>query len=154
MDWFSTSLLGPTRSSLQQMPWISTSHPGTMRYHSQGKTSTLTPSSTLNWLTLSAETMLRRIRTHLLPQTFRCRMHLQCMTSPLRDARLVEDAACGASVLSLQLANASVLPALCAEYDSPMVRHDFSNGETAKPTITMYMHTVLMEVSVTIMNCT
>ena len=77
--------------------------------------------------------MLRRIRTPLMPQTFRCQMHLQCMTSPL------------ASVLSLQLANASVLPALCAEYDSPMVRHDFSNGEIAKPTITTYMHTVLME---------
>ena len=41
------------------------------------------------------------------------------MTSPFRDARLVEDAASGASVLSLQLANASVLPALFAEYDSP-----------------------------------
>ena len=28
--------------------WVSTSQPGTMRHHLQGKTSTLTPSSTLN----------------------------------------------------------------------------------------------------------
>ena len=70
-------------------------------------------------------------------QTFPCRMHLQCMISPLRDARLVEDAVSGASVRRLQQANASVPPALCAEHDSPM--HDSSNGETAKPTITMYM---------------
>ena len=59
-------------------------------------------------------------------------MDLQCMISPLRDARLVEDAASGASVLSLQQANASVPPALCAEYDSLMVRHHSSSGETAK----------------------
>ena len=81
-------------------------------------------------------------------------MHLQCMISPLRDARLVDDAASGASVLSLQQANASVPPALCAEYDSLMVRHDSSNGETAKPTNTTYMHTVSMEGLDMIMNCT
>ena len=97
--------------------------------------------------------MLRRDRTLLMPQTFRCQMHLQCMISPLRDARLVEDAASGASVNSLQQANASVPPALCAEHDSPMARHDSSNGETAKPTITTYMHTVLMADLDMIMNC-
>ena len=43
----------------------------------------------------------------------------QYMISPLRDARLVEDAVSCASVHSLQQANASVLPALCAEHDSP-----------------------------------
>ena len=42
--------------------------------------------------------MLRRDRTLLTPQMFRCQMLLQCMTLPLRDARLVEDAASGASV--------------------------------------------------------
>ena len=61
------------------------------------------------------------------------------MISPLRDARLVEDAASGASVHSLQQANASVPPALCAEYDSPMVRHDSSNGET-RQTNNHYVH--------------
>ena len=49
------------------------------------------------------------------------------MISPLRDARLVEDAVSGVSVHSLQQANASVPPALCAEHDSPMARHDSSN---------------------------
>ena len=88
-----------------------------------------------------------------MPQTFSCRMHLQCMISPLRDARLVEDAASGVSVRSLQQANASVPPAVCAEHDSPMARHDSSNGETAKPTITTYMHTVLMADLDMIMNC-
>ena len=86
-------------------------------------------------------------------QTFRCQMLLQCMISPLRDARLVEDAASGASVVSPQQANASVPPALCAEHDSPMARHDSSNGEIAKPTITTYMHTVLMADLDMIMNC-
>ena len=118
----------PTANAL-----FSTSQPGTVRHHSQGKTSTLTSSLTLNRLTLSAETMLRRDRTLLMPQTFRCQMHPQCMISPLRDARLVEDAVSGASVHSLQQAKTSVPPALCAEYDSPMVRHDSGNGETAKP---------------------
>ena len=86
-------------------------------------------------------------------QTFRCQMHLQCMISPLRDARLVEDAASGVSVHSLPQANANVPPALCAEHDSPMARHDSSNGEIAKPTITTYMHTVLMADLDMIMNC-
>ena len=44
-------------------------------------------------------------------------------------------------------------PALCAEHDSPMVRHDSSNGVTAKPTTTRYMHTVLMADLDMIMNC-
>ena len=42
MVWFSTGLLGATRSRLQRMPWVSTSQPGIMRHHSQGTTSTLT----------------------------------------------------------------------------------------------------------------
>ena len=37
MLWFSTSLLRATRSRLQRMLWVSTSQPGTMRHHSQGK---------------------------------------------------------------------------------------------------------------------
>ena len=37
MDWFSTSLLGPTWSRLQRMPWVSTSQQGTMRHHSPGE---------------------------------------------------------------------------------------------------------------------
>ena len=95
--------------------------------------------------------MLRRDRTPLMPQTFRCQMHLQCMISPLRDARLVEDVASGALVLSLQPANASVPPALCAEYDSPMVKRVYNSGATVKPIIiTTYMHTVSMEGSVMI----
>ena len=76
------------------------------------------------------------------------------MTSPLRDARCVEDAASGASVHSLKQANANVLPAVCAEYDSPTARHDSSNGVIAKPTITTYMHTVSTRVSDMIMSCT
>ena len=97
--------------------------------------------------------MLRRGRTRLMPQTFRCRMHLQCMISPLRDARLVEDAVSGASVLNQPQANASVLPVICVEHDSPMARHDSSNAETAKPTIITNMHTVLMADLDMIMNC-
>ena len=50
---------------------------------------------------------------------------------------------------SLQQANANVLPAVCAEYDSPTARHDSSNGVIAKPTITTYVHTVSMEVCCT-----
>ena len=41
---------------------------------------------------------------------------------------ILEDAASGASVHSLPEANANVLPAVCAEYDSPTARHDSSNG--------------------------
>ena len=123
------------------------------QYQPAGNNETPLARETLNWLTFLAETMLRRDRTLLMPQMFRCQMHLQCMISPLRDARLVEDAASGASVHSLQQANASVPPALCAEHDSPMARHDSSNGETAKPTITTYMHTVLMADLDMIMNC-
>ena len=44
------------------------------------------------------------------------------MTSPLRDARLVEGAASGASVHNLPQVNASVLPVTCVEYDSLMVK--------------------------------
>ena len=62
--------------------------------------------------------MLRRDRTLLIPQTFRCQMLLQCMTLPLRDARLEEDAASGASVLNQPQVNASVLPVICVEYDA------------------------------------
>ena len=98
--------------------------------------------------------MLRRDRTFLMFQTFRCQTYQQYMISPLRDARLVEDAVSGASVHSLQQANANVLPALCAEHDSPMVRHDSSNGVTAKPTITTNMHTLSMADLDMIMNCT
>ena len=97
--------------------------------------------------------MPRRDRMLLMFQTFRCQTHQQCMTSPLRDARLVEDAASGASVQSLPLGNANVLPAVCAEYDSPTVKHVSSSG-IAKPTITTYMHTVAMVVLGMIMNCT
>ena len=61
------------------------------------------------------------------------------MTSPLRDARLVEDAASGASVHSLQQVNVSVLPAVCAVYDSPTVRHVSSNGAITK-TNQHYVH--------------
>ena len=48
MVWFSTSLLGTTRSRLLRMPWVSTSQPGTMRHHSQGTILTPTSSLTLN----------------------------------------------------------------------------------------------------------
>ena len=44
--------------------------------------------------------MPRRDRTLLLIETLRCQTRQQYTTSLLRDARLVEDAACGASVLS------------------------------------------------------
>ena len=75
------------------------------------------------------------------------------MTSPLRDARLVEDAASGASVHNLPQVNASVLPVTCVEYDSLMVKRVYNSGATVKPIITTYMHTVSMEGSVMIMNC-
>ena len=72
-------------------------------------------------------------------------MYRQCMTSPLRDARLVEDAASGASVHNLPKVNASVLPATCVEYDSLMVKRVYNSGTTVKPIITTYMHIVSME---------
>ena len=76
------------------------------------------------------------------------------MTSPLRDARLVEDAASGASVHNLPQVNASVLPVICVEYDSLMVKRVYNSGATVKHTITTYMHTVSMGVSGMIMSCT
>ena len=86
----------PIQRRLQCAPWTRTSQLGIMKLHLQEKTSTLTPSLTLTDSTLSAETMLHRDRTLLTPQMFRCLMLLQCMTLPLRDALLVEDAASGA----------------------------------------------------------
>ena len=76
------------------------------------------------------------------------------MTSPLQDASLEDDVANGASVHNLPQVNASVLPAVCAEYGSPTVRHVSSSGVIAKPTITTYMHTLSTGVSRMIMNCT
>ena len=86
--------------------------------------------------------MLRRDRTLLTPQMFRCQMLLQCMTLPLRDARLVEHAASGASVHNQPQVNASVLPVICVEFDSHRVKRDYSSGVAVKPIITTYMHTV------------
>ena len=80
--------------------------------------------------------MLRRIRRLLTHQMFRCRVHQQYMTSPLRDASLEEDAASGASVHNLPQANARVLPALCAEHDSLMEKRVYNSGATVKPIIT------------------
>ena len=97
--------------------------------------------------------MLRRDRTLLMFQTFRCQMRQQYTTSPLRDARLEDDAANGASVHNLPVVNASVLPAVCAEHDSLTVKHVSSIGVIAKPTITTYMHTVSTGDSGMIMNC-
>ena len=73
-------------------------------------------------------------------------MYRQCMTSPLRDARLVEDAASGASVQYLPKVNVSVLPVICVE-------RVYNSGATVKPITTTYMHIVSMEGSVMIMNC-
>ena len=112
MVWFSTRLLGKTRSSLLRMPWISTSQLGTMRHHSQGTILNLTSSLTLNCLTLSAETMPCRDWTLLMCQTFRCQTHQQYMTLLHQDASLEDDAASGASVHNLPQVNASVLPVI------------------------------------------
>ena len=54
------------------------------------------------------------------------------MTSPLRDAQLVEDAAGGASVHSVPQVNVSVLPATCVENDSLMVKRVYNSGTTVK----------------------
>ena len=88
-----------------------------------------------------------------MPQTFRCQMLLQCMTLPLRDARLEEDAASGASVHNQPQVNASVLPVICVEYDSHRVKRDHNSGAAVKPITTTYMHIVSMEGLVMIMNC-
>ena len=85
-------------------------------------------------------------------QTFRCQTHQQYMTFLHQDASLEDDAANGASVHNLPQVNASELPATCVEYDSLMVKRVYNSGATVKPTITTYMHIVLMEVSVMIMN--
>ena len=74
-------------------------------------------------------------------------MRLWYTTSPLRDARLVEDVASGASVHSLPQRNAHVLPAVCAEHGSPTVNHVLQQWVIAKPTTTTYMHTVSTGVS-------
>ena len=52
---------------------------------------------------------------------------------------------------NLPQVNASVLPATCVEYDSPMVKRVHNSGATVKPTT--YMHIVSVEGSVMIMNC-
>ena len=67
---------------------------------------------------------------------------LQCMTLPLRDARLVEDAASGASVHNQPQVNASALAVICVEFDSHMVKRVCNSGVAVKPIITTYMHTV------------
>ena len=77
-----------------------------------------------------------------MPQMFRCQIHLQCMMSPLRDARLVEDAASGASVHNQPQVNASVLPVVYVEHDLHMVKLVCNSGVAVKPIITTYMHTV------------
>ena len=97
--------------------------------------------------------MLHRDRTLLTPQMFRCQMLLQCMTLPLRDARLVEDAASGASVHNQPQVNASVQPVICVEFDSHRVKRVCNSGVAVKPITTMYMHIVSMEGLDTIMNC-
>ena len=88
-----------------------------------------------------------------MPQTFRCQMLLQCMTLPLRDARLEDDAASGASVHNQPQVNASVLPVICVEYDSHRVKRDYNSGVAVKPITTTYMHIVSMEGLDMIMNC-
>ena len=67
------------------------------------------------------------------------------MTLPLRDAPLEEDAASGASVHNQPQGNASVLPVICVEYDSHMVKRVYNSGATVKPITTTYMHIVSME---------
>ena len=59
-----------------------------------------------------------------------------------RDARLEEDAGSGASVHNQPQVNASVLPVICAEYDSHMVKRVYNSGATVKPITTTYMHIV------------
>ena len=97
--------------------------------------------------------MLRRDRTLLMFQTFRCQTRQQYMTLLHQDASLEDDAANGASVHNLHQVNASVLLATCVEYDSLMVNRVYNSGAIVKPIITTYMHIVSMEVSVMIMNC-
>ena len=46
--------------------------------------------------------------------------------------------------------NASVLPVICVEYDSLMVKRVYNSGATVKPITTTYMHIVSMEGSVMI----
>ena len=89
--------------------------------------------------------MLRRDRALLTPQTFRCQMFLQCMTLLLRDARLEEDAASGASVDNQPQVNASVLPVICVECDSHRVKRDYNSGVAVKPITIMYMRIVSTE---------
>ena len=96
--------------------------------------------------------MPRRDRTLLMFQTFRCQTHQQYMTLLHQDASLKADAANGASVHNLSQVNASVLPATCVEYDSLMVKRVCNSGATVKLITTTYMHIVLTEVLVMIMN--
>ena len=73
-------------------------------------------------------------------------MYQQCMTSPLRDAQLVEDAASGASVHNQPQVNRKCAACnLCG-------KRVYNSGATVKPIITTYMHIVSMEGSVMIMN--
>ena len=75
------------------------------------------------------------------------------MTLLLRDARLVEDAANGASVHNLPQVNASVLHVICVEYDSHRVKRDYNSGVAVKPITIMYMRIVSTEGLDMIMNC-
>ena len=76
------------------------------------------------------------------------------MTLLHQDARLEGDVANGASARSQSQTNASVQPVVCADNNSAMVKHVSNGGAIVKQTITTYMHSVLMEVLVTITNCT
>ena len=83
----------------------------------------------------------------------RCLMPLWYMILPHQDGRSEGDAANGASARSQSQTNAGVQPVVFADNSSAMVNHVSNSGAIVKPTITTYMHTVLMEVLVTIMNC-
>ena len=84
---------------------------------------------------------------------FRCLMPLRYTTLRHQDGLWEGDAANGASARSQSQSNAGVQPVVCADNSSAMVNHVSNSGAIVKPTITTYMHIVLMEVLVTIMNC-
>ena len=148
MVWFSTSLLGTTRSRLPRVPWVSTRPDGNNETPLAGDD-------------LNSDVIVNAQLTHLISRDDAA----EGQDAPnvpdvlMPDVPAVHDIATPRRTIGGRCRKwcTSAQPPTgkrCAEYDSPTARHDSSNGVIAKPTITTYMHSVSMGVSGTIMSCT
>ena len=116
-NWLSDAVTFCTGPPTEWQPG-SASQPGTMRHHSQGKTSALVKSTDFPYQPRRCSTFRTNSACYRFTiRTIGGKCH-KCSTTSKRKC------------------------ALCAEHDSPIVKHESGNGVTAKPTITAYLHTV------------